>query len=147
MSSRVGNVSREKYERRIIRRFAPILRRELDATVVEILHKTTGEGHSRLMDLTEAAEADRRISEADGDDLEDADVAALLDTPDGPRCIAAEISITADQADIARAAKRAATLGAVTGEPTLALVICSDMTESNRRLANSRRVAVITRPE
>ena len=48
--------------------------------------------------------------------LEDVDLAALLDVAGGARCAAAEISITADQGDIARAVKRAATLGVVAGE-------------------------------
>ena len=147
MNSRIGNGAGDKYERRMIRRFAPILRRELNANVVEVLHEAVGEGRSKLMELTEAAELGGRISGVDGDDLEDVDLAALLDVAGGARCAAAEISITADQGDISRAVKRATTLGAVTGEKGLALVICADMSESNRRLAAARGVVVITRGE
>ena len=147
MGSRLGNIVGNGYEREVLRRFAPTMRRELNAAVVEVLHRTTDDGPSRLMELTEAAESDNRISPSDGADLEYTDLAALLDTPGGPRCLAAEISITADQADIARAAKRAATLQAITGQTPLALVICSEMSESNRRLADSRGILVITRPE
>lgn len=147
MGSRIGNAAGDKYGRRMIRRFAPILRRELGARVVEVWHEATGEGRSKLMGLTEAAEREGRVSEADGDDLEDVDLAALVDLPGGSGSVAAEISITGDQADVARAAKRAATLGVVTGATGLGLVICADMSDANRRLADLRGVLVITRRE
>ena len=58
--------------------------------------------------------------------------------------LALEVSLTAGESDINRAADRAHILSRATGEATIPAVISAHLDESRRQLAASRNVALIT---
>ena len=97
----------------------------------------------------ESAEASGAITEDESDEL------LLLDlivsgTRAGTRArvyAGIEVSITANDDDVNRAADRAEILRRVTGEPALAAVIAARVDEPQRELATQREVAVAVHPE
>ena len=149
IDSRMGNFEGDRYERKVTQRISAILRRQLHWTVSEILHRSAYPEPTKLMALTQEAEMSHRAGVPDCEDLEHVDFAAKMaaagDTE--PAYLIAEISIRADQSDIARASNRAAILQAITGGETQGIVICADISEDNRNLAHTRCIPVITVPE
>ncbi len=149
IDSRMGNFEGDRYERKVTQRISAILRRQLHWNVSEILHRSADPEPTKLMALTQEAELSKRAGVPDCEDLEHVDFAAKMaaagDTE--PAYLIAEISIRADQSDIARASNRAAILQAITGGETQGIVICADISEDNRNLAHARCIPVITVPE
>ncbi len=149
IDSRMGNFEGDRYERKVTQRISAILRRRLHWTVSEILHRSTDPEPTKLMALTQEAEMSNRAGVPDCEDLEHVDFAAKMAAAGDaePDYLVAEISIRADQSDIARASNRAAILQAITGSETQGIVICADISEDNRNLAHARCIPVITVPE
>lgn len=149
IDSRMGNFEGDRYERKVTQRISAILRRQLKWTVSEILHRSADPEPTKLLALTQEAETSNRAAVRDCEDLEQVDFAAKIDAAGDtePAYLIAEISIRADQSDIARASNRAAILQAITGGETQGIVICADMSDDNRNLAHTRNVPIIIVPE
>ena len=102
-----------------------------------------------LESLLEKAESRGAIMEEEADELLLLDLIVTgTQRADHARVyVAAEISITANQDDVNRAADRADILRRVTGIPTRPVVITDRMAESYRQLADEKEVAVAIYPE
>ena len=102
-----------------------------------------------LEQLLEEAESRGAITEEEADELLLLDlIVAGTQRADHARVyVAAEVSITANQDDVNRAADRADILRRITGIPTRAVVIADRMAESYRQLADEKKVAVAIYPE
>ena len=102
-----------------------------------------------LESLLEQAESSGAITEEEADELLLLDlIVAGTHRADHARVyVAAEISITANQDDVNRAADRAEILWRVTGFPSRPVVIADRISEPCRKLADEKEVAVATYPE
>ena len=102
-----------------------------------------------LESLLEQAESSGAITEEEADELLLLDlIVAGTHRADHARVyVAAEISITANQDDVNRAADRAEILWGVTGFPSRPVVIADRISEPCRKLADEKEVAVAIYPE
>ena len=102
-----------------------------------------------LESLLEQAESSGAITEEEADELLLLDlIVAGTHRADHARVyVAAEISITANQDDVNRAADRAEILWRVTGFPSRPVVIADRISEPCRKLADEKEVAVAIYPE
>ena len=102
-----------------------------------------------LESLLEQAESSGAITEEEADELLLLDlIVAGTQRADHARVyVAAEISITANQDDVNRAADRAEILWRVTGFPSRPVVIADRISEPCRKLADEKEVAVAIYPE
>ena len=102
-----------------------------------------------LESLLEQAESSGAITEEEADELLLLDlIVAGTHRADHARVyVAAEISITANQEDVNRAADRAEILWRVTGFPSRPVVIADRISEPCRKLADEKEVAVAIYPE
>ena len=102
-----------------------------------------------LESLLEQSESSGAITEEEADELLLLDlIVAGTHRADHARVyVAAEISITANQDDVNRAADRAEILWRVTGFPSRPVVIADRISEPCRKLADEKEVAVAIYPE
>ena len=97
----------------------------------------------------ESAEANGAITEDEGDELLLLDLIVSGTRRGNPERVYAgiEVSITANDDDVNRAADRAQILRKVTGGPVIAVVIADRVEAQQRELAARREVAVAVHPE
>ena len=117
MSGTVSRLAGEDYESHVCNYAERFLRRQLgiNATVW-----ATQRDKESLTSLLNAAEIEGRLSAAEVDELDEADLVLVSDTPDGH--VVVEISITIQQSDVDRAISRAALLAKATGRDVIAVV-------------------------
>ena len=117
MSGTVSRLAGEDYETHVCNYAERFLRRQLgiSATVW-----ATQRDNQSLTSLLNAAEIAGRLSAAEVDELDEADLVLVSDTSDGH--VLVEISITIQQSDVDRAITRAALLAKATGRDAVAIV-------------------------
>ncbi len=144
MEGQISNLNGTSYERKIAKRAARIVRRYLDIRNAELVYSLSNPENPHLSNLLYQATEDHLISDEQANDLEDADLILLGRNPDGePIYIVAEVSITVDDSDVDRAARRARTLQTASGVATQAAVIGTAISDANRQRADQSGVAVI----
>ena len=143
MQGQIGNLQGERYERRMVRNVGHIAWRSFDMRRIKILK---GESSQPLLDFIDDADAviDGSVSDELIYDLLLADIVAsgIRWSDRAPVHLVAEVSIAIDANDIRRAAERASTMAAVTGETAIAAVVGERIPDSERRRAERSGVAV-----
>ena len=142
MKSDLGKLVDEACERRMIRN-AGYIARSNGMRRIKILK---GESSQPLLDFIDDTDAviDGSVSDELVNDLLLADIVAsgIRWSDRAPVHLVAEVSIAIDANDIRRAAERASTMAAVTGETAIAAVVGERIPDSERRRAERSRVAV-----
>ena len=137
------------YEAKVTWNVRSLLGQQLGIRNSRVLKGPNLRNDEDLEQLLEEAESRGAITEEEADELLLLDlIVAGTQRADHARVyVAAEISITANQDDVNRAADRADILRRVTGLPSRPVVIADRMAESYRNLADEKEVAVAIHPE
>ena len=137
------------YEAKVTWNVRSLLGQQLGIRNSRVLKGPNLRNDEDLEQLLEEAESRGTITEEEADELLLLDlIVAGTQRADHARVyVAAEVSITANQDDVNRAADRADILRRVTGLPTRPVVIADWMAESYRQLADEKEVAVAIYPE
>lgn len=147
LDSRVGNITGTRLERRVARNIRGRLRRSIGLSQSRILHRDWGETDDDLIDLLDDADERGIISRQERDDALDADLIVVGADADGQRAYAViEISVTVDNLDVNRAARRARAIAKATAAECTAIVVGSDIPDAERQRAARAGAAVITVP-
>ena len=148
MQGQLNNLTGTDYERKVARRAARIVRRYLDIRNAELVYSLANLESPHLSNLLYQATEDRLISDEQANDLEDTDLILLGRNPEGePIYIVAEVSITIDDSDVDRAARRARALQTASGVAARAAVIGTAISDANRQRAVQSGVVVIIMAE
>ncbi len=137
------------YEAKVTWNVRSLLGQQLGIRNSRVLKGPNLRNDEDLDQLLEEAESRGAITEEEADELLLLDlIVAGTQRADHARVyVAAEVSITANQDDVNRAADRADILRRVTGIPTRPVVIADRMAESHQQLADEKEVAVAIYPE
>ncbi len=147
LDSRVGNITGTRLERRVARNIRGRLRRSIGLAQSRILHRDWGETDDDLIDLLDDADERGIISRQERDDVLDADLIVAGADADGQRAYAViEISVTVDNLDVNRAARRAIAIAKATAAECTAVVVGSAIPDAERQRAARAGAAVITVP-
>ncbi len=145
MEGTLNRLSGTDYERKVARRSGRLARRRLAMTSPQTVYAVTLPDQAHVPDLLDQAVGERRISEAQADDLEETDL-ILVDRSNSTYALA-EVSLTLDAEDARRARRRADTLATASGQPVQAAVIGVYALDECRQAASEHGVTVITLPE
>ena len=145
LDSRVGNLTGTRLERRVARNIRGRLRRSIGLVQSRILHRDWGETDDDLIDLLDDADERGIISRQERDDALDADLIVVGADADGQRAYAViEISVTVDNLDVNRAARRAHAIAKATAAECTPIVVGSDIPDAERQRAARAGAAAIT---
>ena len=148
MQGQLNNLTGTAYERKVAKRAPRAARRYLDIRNAALVYSLASPDNPHLSNLLEQATDARAISDDQADDLEQADLILLGQTPAGePAYAVAEVSVTVDRNDVDRAARRARILQAASGVATQAAVIGTAISDANRRRAADAGVTFIAMTE
>lgn len=148
MQGQLNNLTGTTYERKVAKRAPRAARRYLDIRNAALVYSLASPDNPHLSNLLEQATDARAISDDQADDLEQADLILLGQTPAGePAYAVAEVSVTVDRNDVDRAARRARILQAASGVATQAAVIGTAISAANRRRAADAGVTFIAMTE
>ena len=144
MQGQLNNLTGNDYERRIARLSATIVRRHLNLRHARLLQAITKPDNESIADLANAAAAQGSITDDDAEGLIWADL-VLLDTASTPEpvYVVAEVSLTLDDHDVDRAARRARILRDASGNDARPVVIGTGISDANRQRAEDSGVTVI----
>jgi len=144
MQGQLNNLTGNDYERRIARLSATIVRRHLNLRHARLLQAITKPDNESIADLANAAAMQGGITDDDAEDLIRADL-VLLDTASTPEpvYVVAEASLTLDDHDVDRAARRARILRDASGNDARPVVIGTGISDANRQRAEDSGVTVI----
>ena len=144
MQGQLNNLTGNDYERRIARLSATIVRRHLNLRHARLLQAITKPDNESIADLANAAAAQGSITDDDAEGLIWADL-VLLDTASTPEpvYVVAEVSLTLDDHDVDRAARRARILRNASGNDARPVVIGTGISDANRQRAEDSGVTVI----
>ena len=144
MQGQLNNLIGNDYERRIARLSATIVRRHLNLRHARLLQAITKPDNESIADLANAAAMQGGITDDDAEDLIRADL-VLLDTASTPEpvYVVAEVSLTLDDHDVDRAARRARILRDASGNDARPVVIGTGISDANRQRAEDSGVTVI----
>ena len=148
MEGQLSNLTGTAYERKVARRAANAVRRYLDVRDAELVYSLANLDSSHLSNLLYQAAEARLISDEQANDLEDADLILWGQSADRePIYVVAEVSITIDDSDVDRAARRSRTLQTASGIPTQAVVIGTTISDANHQRADANGVTYIAMAE
>ena len=144
MQGQLNNLTGNDYERWIARLSATIVRRHLNLRHARLLQAITKPDNESIADLANAAAMQGGITDDDAEDLIRADL-VLLDTASTPEpvYVVAEVSLTLDDHDVDRAARRARILRDASGNDARPVVIGTGISDANRQRAEDSGVTVI----
>ena len=140
----VGNLQGNAYEQRVANNIASIVRQHLGIRRVRVLKGFKVSDEMAFHHLMDEAEDHDVISERERFEAGNTDIVLRGYSQQATTYLALEVSLTAGESDINRAADRAHILSRATGEATIPAVISAHLDESRRQLAASRNVALIT---
>ena len=145
IDSRVGNLTGSRYERRVARSIRGRMRRTIGLAQSQVLHRDWGETDDLLLALLDDADDNGAISLEEREDLLDADIiAAGKDVTGNDAYAVIEIGVTVSSADVNRAARRARTLATAAGAQCNAIVVGSEIPDTERERATRTGVAIIS---
>ena len=140
----VGNLQGNAYEQRVANNIASIVRQHLGIRRVRVLKGFKVSDEMAFHHLMDEAEDHDVISERERFEAGNTDIVLRGYSQQATTYLALEVSLTAGESDINRAADRAHILSRATGEATIPAVISAHLDESRRQLVASRNVALIT---
>ena len=136
------------YEDKIRGRLKRAVKRHFDILNAETVYSRVNTGSLHIHNLLDRAIDAGIISEDEEYDLVLIDFILLGQTSDGePAYVVIESSVTIDECDVNRAARRARILQTASGVPTQAAVIGTTISDANRRRADADGMAYIAMTE
>ena len=143
MGGLLNGVVGDNYERQVARTARRIARRDLGLTIeARLIHGITLPDGNRVYELADRAEAEGRITVDESDDLALADMIIYDETAEVYAL--AEVSVTADEHDVARARRRADILARVTNAEVRAAVVGALFRDGCLAAAERENVVVVT---
>ena len=143
MGGLLNGVVGDNYERQVARTARRIARRDLGLTIeARLIHGITLPDGNRVYELADQAEAEGRITVDESDDLALADMIIYDETAEVYAL--AEVSVTADEHDVARARRRADILARVTNAEVRAAVVGALFRDGCLAAAERENVVVVT---
>ena len=143
LSGRMANISGSRYERFVSRIGSRHIRRVLGLTEVKIVHRAWGDGDPVIDDAINSPD----ILDQDAESLGLVDAIFRGRNRHGDQAyVVVEISITALERDVTRAARGARTLAQVTGQEAIPAVIGTIIADTAEKFAQREDVAFIPIP-
>ena len=145
LEGHVGNLWGADYERRVGNNIGTILRRPLGLRRARLMKGPNATGLSSFEEMLDAALDQSAISDLERDEvtLSDLIVQGVLHANQSTVYVSIEISVTAGDRDMNRAANRAEILQRASGASCLAAVVCAHMDRDRELLAQRLNVNVI----
>ncbi len=148
LEGRIGNSRGTEYEIKVGKSIATTIGRHLDLLRVRILKGHLVPENAAFRDLMDTAQEQAAITIEEREDFDNIDLVLRGRSIDQSTVyVALEVSLTAGDHDVNRAADRAETLRRATGETTFAAVVSANWDTPRQQLAGQRGVAVVTKPE
>ena len=146
LEGHIGNLRGPAYQLKVGNNVATIVRRPLGIERVRVLKGYKTSDDMAFHDLIDAARRQGLITEQQWDDVGNLDIVLQGQrVADRSTVYAAlEVSITAADSDINRAASRADILARATGETAVPVVVSAHIDNARQRLAQERNVILIT---
>ncbi len=133
------------YERKAARRASRLARRHLNLPDATVVYAITTSDNDTIPNLIDQAVAQGRITDAQANELENADI--ILADAGAAAYAVIEVSITMDEHDVMRARNWADILAQASNAATRAACISVQALDSGRLLAAENQVAVIIMPD
>ena len=145
LEGQIGNLRGPAYQLKVGNNVATIVRRPLGIERVRVLKGYKTSDDMAFHDLIDAARRQGLITEQQWDDVGNLDIVLQGQrVADRSTVYAAlEVSITAADSDINRAASRADILARATGETAVPVVVSAHIDNARQRLAQERNVILI----
>ena len=148
LEGRVGNSRGAEYEIRVGKSIATTIGRHLGLLRVRILKGHLIPENAAFRDLMDTAQEQATITIEEREDFDNIDLVLRgRSIEQSTVYVALEVSLTAGDSDVNRAADRAETLRRATGETAFAAVVSANWDAPRQQLAGERGVAVVTKPE
>lgn len=148
LEGRMGNSRGALYEIRVGKSISTTIARYLDLRRVRILKSHLVPENVALRDLMDAAQEQATITIEEQEEFDNIDLVLRGRGADQSAVyVVLEISVTAGDDDVHRAANRAEILRRATGETTVAAVVSANWDTPRLELAEKRDVAIVTKPE
>ena len=145
MKGTLGRLLGNEYERKATQRAIRLAIRRLGMTNPVVIHASAIPHKTGIYQMADQAILAGRITADQSDDLDEADI--IIHDQDADTYALAEISITLDAADAARARRRADILSGVTQTPVNAALIGAQALDQCRAAAQQTGVTIILLPE
>lgn len=140
-SSRVGNLTGSRFERRVAKTIPRRTSRTIGLSQVRVLHTGWGETDAALLTTLNDANA---VSDEEYEDLLDADIILAGQNAAGQRAYAVvEVGVTVNSTHVNRAARRALTLARAIGDECSAVVVGNEIPDAERERATRVSVDLI----
>ena len=148
MSGQLNGLIGTDYERKAARRATGLIDRYLNVSSGEALLARTQPDNQALREMVHQAVQAGVVTESEEEDLGRADIILNEWLPGGEdRYVVTEVSITVDEHDVDRAARRARILQSASNTTTLASTISAQGSDTTRERALAANVAVINLDE
>ena len=148
LQGQVGNLRGTEYEIKVGKSIATTIGRQLNLMRVRILKSHLIPENAVLHDLMDDAQEQGVITREEQEEFDNIDLVLRGRSIDQSTVyVAVEVSITAGDSDINRAADRSGILRRASGETTLAAVVSANWDSARQQLAEERGVAVVAKPE
>ena len=145
MKGTLGRLLGNEYERKATQRAIRLAIRRLGMTNPVVIHASAIPHKTGIYQMADQAILAGRITPEQSDDLDEADI--IIHDQDADTYALAEISITLDADDAARARRRADILSGVTQTPVNAALIGAQALDECRAAAQQTGVTIILLPE
>ena len=145
MKGTLGRLLGNEYERKATQRAIRLAIRRLGMTNPVVIHASAIPHKTGIYQMADQAILAGRITPEQSDDLDEADI--IIHDQDADTYALAEISITLDADDAARARRRADILSGVTQTPVNAALIGAQALDQCRAAAQQTGVTIILLPE
>ena len=145
MKGTLGRLLGNEYERKATQRAIRLAIRRLGMTNPVVIHASAIPHKTGIYQMADQAILAGRITAEQSDDLDEADI--IIHDQDADTYALAEISITLDADDAARARRRADILSGVTQTPVNAALIGAQALDQCRAAAHQTGVTIILLPE
>ncbi len=148
-SGRIANALGTNYEARVERNLPAIAAEHLRMQNTVVLRGSRPDHNPALKSIVEEAVREGRITLQQSADFWPIDLVFTGQEPgaETPTYVAAEVSITATQEDVTRAARRARILAIAAGHPVTAAVVATNIDHRHRLTAQDVGVTVLTHSE
>ena len=144
----IGNSRGTQYEIKVGKSVATTIGRHLGLLRVRILKAHLIPESAAFRDLMDTAHEKAIITLEEREDFDNIDLILRgRNTDQATVYVASEVSLTAGDNDVHRAADRADILRRATGQTTFAAVVSANWDDSRQQLAERRGVVVVTKPE
>ena len=149
MQGRLGNLSGFYYENTVGKAIHGLAHRYLSLRRTRAIYSVRIGSNHEFVNLLNDAEDNGAISSEELDELLNLDLVLTARRPSDNADIhvAAEISVTADQEDVQRAARRGQMLTKVVNQPVMPVVVSANVGDTLPRFADESGVTVIVQPE